>query len=344
MRRQLCALLLLLSWFLLGACSQGPPPDTLRLTGQTMGTTWSVVMHPVPGATEAAALRQQLQQRLDRLNGLMSTYDPASELSRFNNQGSTEWFALSDDTAQVIELSLAISRLTGGAFDISVGPLVELWGFGATPRGKQIPSPELVSERLHLVGYDKIDLRRQPAAIRKQVPALRLDLSAVAKGYAVDALAEVLEDQGINDYLVEIGGEMRVAGSRSDGAPWRIAIEQPLEGGRDIAASIPLARTGVATSGNYRNFYLEDGQRYVHTLDPVSGQPVRHKLASVTVLDPSCARADALATALLVLGEAAGRTFCEQHELAAYFLIHEQEGLAVYASPAFQRFVAGVRP
>jgi thiamine biosynthesis lipoprotein len=343
MRLRLCALLILL-WPLLSACTPDPPPDPFRLSGQTMGTTWSVILPSAPGATAAAALRQQLQQRLDRIEGLMSTYDPASELSRFNSQSSTEWFAIADDTARVVELSLAISRLTGGAFDVSVGPLVELWGFGATPRGRQIPSSDQIRERLLLVGYDKIELRRQPAAIRKQVPELRIDLSAVAKGYAVDALAELLEGQGITAYLVEIGGELRLAGSRGAGAPWRIAIEQPQEGARDIAASFPLARTGLATSGNYRNFYLEDGQRYAHTLDPVSGRPVRHKLASVTVLDPSCARADALATALMVLGEEVGRSFCEQHDLAAYFLIHEQAGLAEDASPAFQRFVAGVQP
>jgi thiamine biosynthesis lipoprotein len=345
MRRRLCYLLLLLLPLALpGACTQVKTPETLRLTGQTMGTTWSVSMHPAPDATAAAALRQLLQQRLDRLNGLMSTYDPVSELSRFNDQASTDWFAIAEDTAQVIELALAISQLTGGAFDISVGPLVELWGFGATPRGSTIPSADQISARLALVGYEKIGLRRQPAAISKRVPGLRIDLSAVAKGYAVDALAELLEQQGVNDYLVEIGGELRLAGTRSDGAPWRIAIEKPLEGVREVAASFPLTGTAVATSGNYRNFYQEDGQRYAHALDPVSGRPVRHQLASVTVLDQSCARADALATALLVLGEARGRELCEQHDIAAYFLIYEQDALVVYASPAFQRLVERVSP
>lgn len=345
MRRWLCQLVvLLLSLILASACRQGEPPKTIRLSGSTMGTTWSVVLRPDPGASAVAALRQLLQGRLDQINGLMSTYDPASELSRFNQHTGTEWFGISADTAQVIDLSLAVSRLTGGAFDISVGPLVELWGFGAAARGKTIPSADQINAALAVVGYEKIGFRREPAAVSKKVPALRIDLSAVAKGYAVDALAAILRQQGISDYLVEVGGELQISGTRSPANPWQIAIEKPLEGGREVAAIFPLTNTALATSGNYRNFYLVDGQRYSHTLDPVSGKPVRHKLASVTVLDQSCARADALATALMVLGEDRGRQLCEEQHIAAYFLMHEHTGLAVYASPAFQRFVDEVKP
>jgi thiamine biosynthesis lipoprotein len=142
---------------------------------------------------------------------------------------------------------------------------------------------------------------------------------------------------------LEIGGELQISGHRGDSTPWQIAIERPLEGVREVAKIFPLTNTALATSGNYRNFYVEDGQRYSHTIDPVSGRPIRHKLASVTVLDQSCARADALATALMVLGEEKGRRFCEKNQIAAYFLIHEKDSLAVYASPAFQRFVEEVK-
>ncbi len=338
---------LLISGFLLliltGGCQQEETSGTIRLSGKTMGTTWSVIIADGTVGTDTAALQQLLQARLDQINGLMSTYEPTSELSRFNDRAISDWFPLSEDTAQVIEVAQEVSRLSGGAFDVSVGPLVELWGFGAAARGKRVPSEEQISKSLALVGYEKIRLRREPAAVSKQIPKLRIDLSAVAKGYAVDALAEILEQQGLSNYLLEVGGELQIAGHRGDGDPWQIAIEKPLEGIREVAAIFPLTNTALATSGNYRNFYVEDGQRYSHTIDPVSGRPVRHKLASVTVLDQTCARADALATALMVMGEEKGRELCEKHRIAAYFMIHEGESMIVYESPTFRKFVAEVK-
>jgi thiamine biosynthesis lipoprotein len=309
-----------------------------------MGTSWSLLMVPGAVKTDTATLQQLLQNRLDQINGLMSTYDPNSELSRFNNHDSSDWFTISEDTARVIELSRDISRLSSGAFDITVGPLVELWGFGAAERNKEIPSKERISKSLALVGYEKFRLRRTPAALSKLVPGLRIDLSAIAKGYAVDALAEILMQQGISNYLLEIGGEMQISGHRGAGGPWQIAIEKPLEGAREVAAILPLTATALATSGNYRNFYVEDGQRYSHTIDPISGKPARHKLASVTVLDKTCARADALATALMVMGEETGRELCEKNQIAAYFMIHEKESTIVYISPAFRKFLEEVKP
>lgn len=328
---------------LLSSCQQGQTDATIRLSGLTMGTTWSVVMLPDADGTDTAALKHLLQKRLDRINRLMSTYDPESELSRFNSHMGTDWFPLSAETAQVMELSLEISRFTDGAFDVTVGPLVELWGFGATERGKSIPTEEQISASLARVGYEHIRLRQEPAAVGKQIPELQIDLSAVAKGYAVDLLAEILKQQGISNYLVEIGGELQISGHRSDGDAWQIAIEKPLDDAREVATVFPLTDIALATSGNYRNFYLENGQRYAHTLDPVSGKPVRHKLASVTVLDQTSARADALATALMVMGEKKGRQFCEQNRIAAYFLIHDKSSLEVYASPAFQDFVEVIK-
>lgn len=322
-----------LCWLLLSACQ--PQVETRNLSGATMGTTWSVTLHSLPDGVDLAKLKSQLQAQLDRINRLMSTYDPESEISRFNVQTSDGWFALSRETAQVIELSQQISELTGGSFDVSVGPLVELWGFGASPRGEQLPTEAQVVEQLARVGYRKLVLRLEPAAIRKLDPQLQIDLSAVAKGYAVDLLAEILVLNGAENYLVEVGGELRIGGSRADGTPWRIAIEKPQEGIREVAKIFPLGETALATSGNYRNFYLENGQRFVHTIDPLSGRPIRHKLASVTVLDPSCARADALATALMVLGEEQGRRLVEQQQIAAFFLILRGQEFEEYRSPAF---------
>ena len=323
-------------------CQQGETAENLRLSGQTMGTTWSLNMVPGSSGTDSAVLKRLLQARLDQINGLMSTYDPESELSRFNTLASTDWYPVSEDTARVIELSQEISALSGGAFDISIGPLVELWGFGTAERREKIPTEGQVRENLARIGYKNIQLRRGPTAIRKQIPELQIDLSAVAKGYAVDALAKILEQQGISNYLLEIGGELQISGHRGDDSPWQIAIEKPLEEVREVATIFPLTNTALATSGNYRNFYVEDGQRYSHTIDPVSGKPIRHKLASVTVLARTCARADALATALMVLGEEKGRQFCEKNQIAAYFLIHERTSMTVYASPAFERFLKEV--
>jgi thiamine biosynthesis lipoprotein len=329
---------------LFSGCEPAKKDDSVRYSGLTMGTTWSVIFLLPTEATDAPALKQQLQQRLELINGLMSTYDPESELSQFNNQLSTDWYAISKETAEVVELSLEISRLTGGAFDVTVGPLVDLWGFGATPRGENIPTAEQIRQNLAQIGYTNLQFRRNPAAIKKRIPQLRVDLSAVAKGYAVDALAQILEQEGIVNYLVEIGGELRIAGHRSDGANWRIAIEQPLEDAREVATVFPLTDTALATSGNYRNFYLQNGQRYAHTIDPVTGQPIRHKLASATVLDQSCARADALTTALMVLGEKKGQEFCEKNDIAAYFLLHEKKSIGFYASPAFKKIVKEIEP
>jgi FAD:protein FMN transferase len=333
----------LLLLMLLVACQKEQTIEPLRFVGKTMGTTWSVVMVPTAGI-DHEGVPQALQLRLDQINHLMSTYDPTSEVSRFNQQQSTDWFTISDETARVIDLSLEVSRLTSGAFDISVGPLVDLWGFGPSERGTAIPDQDQVEQRMSSIGYDKLELRLSPGAIKKKVGSLRIDLSAVAKGYAVDELAALLKQKGINNYLVEVGGELQVSGFKLDGNPWRIAIEKPLEGRREVETVIPLTGTALATSGNYRNFFIDDGQRYAHTIDPVLGRPIRHKLASATVLDPSCARADALATALMVLGEEKGRILVEKHQIPAYFLIHQQDKLVDFTSSAFKSFVEKVKP
>lgn len=338
--RLLIGLVVLLT---LVSCQRDHEIESKRFVGKTMGTTWSVVLVPQDGV-DTDGLPQLLQQRLDHINHLMSTYDNSSEVSRFNQQQGTDWFSISDETAKVIELSLRISRLTGGAFDVSVGPLVDLWGFGPTERGDKIPDEDQIKQRMASIGYNRLELRCFPPAVKKQVGTLRIDLSAVAKGYAVDKLAEVLKAHGINNYLVEVGGELQVSGTRPDRTPWRIAVEKPLEGRREVETVIPLTETALATSGNYRNFYVVDGQHYAHTIDPVLGRPVRHKLASVTILDPSCARADALATALMVLGEEKGRQLVEEQGIAAYFLIYEQDQLVDYASPAFEAFTGKGMP
>ena len=332
-----CLVLLTVGWLIVGGCTAGPDAAVpLRLSGATMGTTWSVSLGRLPSGMQAEQLQQRLQQRLDRINRLMSTYDPDSELSRFNNQRGTGWFSVSPETAAVVELAQQISVLSNGAFDVTIGPLVDLWGFGPIPRGRQRPSDRQVELARQQTGYRKLQVRREPAALRKRIPELRVDLSAIAKGYAVDQLAELLMTAGVNDLLVEIGGEMRMRGRRPDGTPWRIAIEQPLPGERSVAQVLSLSATGLATSGNYRNFFIEEGQSYAHTIDPNSGRPVRHQLASATVLDPSAARADALATALMVMGEQRAQAFCRRERLAALLLIHQGARIAPVMTDPFR--------
>ncbi|GAB4300156.1 MAG: FAD:protein FMN transferase [Desulfuromonadia bacterium] len=326
------AILLLLT---VAGCHRGD--DLLRLEGETMGTTWSVVFRP-PGSLSPQSLRREIQGELDRINSLMSTYEPDSELSRFNDSRTTSWVSVSPDTARVVALALEVSRLTEGAFDVTVGPLVDRWGFGPKPPGT-IPTDAEVKEILTRVGYRHLFVRENPPAIRKEIPDLRIDLSAVAKGYGVDRVADILSRNGVDSFLVEVGGEMVARGGRPDNTPWRIAIERPLSGRREAGWLIRLADGAVATSGNYRNVRREGGVRYGHTIDPVVGMPVVNRVGSVTVIDDRCDRADAFATGLLALGEERGLRLAQEKGVAAFFVIHDEEGFREMATDPFRRRV-----
>jgi len=306
-----------------GAMADG---DTLRITGVTMGTGYSVqVVEPPPHLTRRA-LGDRVAAMFERIDARMSTYRPDSELSRFNRSRRAGWFGVSPETRAVVAHALALSTLTGGAFDVTVGPLVELWGFGAGPRRKTPPSAERLHAARARVGYRRLHTRRSPPALRKEHPELQVDLSGIAKGYAVDAVAEALEQLGAQRYLVELGGELRARGRNPAGHPWRIGVEAPLAGERRVQRVLAVERGAVATSGDYRNFFEANGRRYGHTLDPRTGRPVRHALASATVLASSAARADALATALMVLGPEAGRALGERLGLAALLVVRGDGG------------------
>lgn len=316
----------------------GPIP-LLRLDGKTMGTTWSVLLGKRPAGVDTSALHSLMQQELDHINKLMSTYDKSSEISRFNDSNSTQWFPVSTETAQVVELARKISILSNGAFDVTVGPLVDLWGFGSKPRGDRTPADDQVEALRKKVGYKHLKVRLSPAALRKDIPGLRVDLSAIAKGYAVDKLAEIVSAKGFADMVVEIGGEMLIKGRNPNGKLWRIAVEKPVPGRSSAERVFSLAATGMATSGNYRNFFVEDGQRYGHTIDPATGRPVRHRLASVTVLSPTCAEADALATALMAMGDDAAEELCRRHKISAYLLVHQGEEVRAIMSETFKSMI-----
>ena len=322
---------------MLTAC--GNEPETLDLRGRTMGTSYSVRIVAPPGDSPVAleALRQRVAARLEELDNLFSTYRPDSEVSRFNAQPGVEWFGVSPDFLAVLEQSVSVGRITGGAFDATVGPLVELWGFGAGETSERIPDPEEVGRLLQATGSGHLQWRESPPAVRRTRPGVRLDFSAIAKGYAVDRIWELLSEAGLQDYLVEVGGEVRTRGRPADGRDWSIGIENP--DGTGVAEAVPLRDAAIATSGDYRNFFEHGGRRYSHVIDPRAGWPVAHDLASVTVVSPTAAGADALATALLVLGPVAGMELAERDGIPALLAVRTEEGLVVMRSSAYQAFI-----
>jgi thiamine biosynthesis lipoprotein len=221
---------------------------------------------------------------------------------------------------------------------VTVGPLVNLWGFGPGRGEDRVPSATEVEEARARVGYARLEVRDPPPAVRKAIPDLYVDLSAIAKGYGVDRVSEYLESQGVGRYLVEVGGEVRGRGRNARGTPWKVAVERPAEGERAAYAVVEVDGVGVATSGDYRNFFEKDGRRYSHTIDPATGRPVTHALASVTVVSDTCMTADALATGLNVLGPEAGYALAEREGIAALFIVREGQGFARRATAAFARY------
>jgi thiamine biosynthesis lipoprotein len=259
----------------LTACDSTPPDPTVRLTGATMGTSYELKLVPAPGQTVPADLQARVEAMLTIVNRQMSTYDPDSELSRFNKNPSTDWIAVSPELQQVVAEGLRIGELSGGAFDITVGPLVNLWGFGPEPRRDEVPSTAAIAQARERVGYWRLHARAEPPALKKDRADLYVDLSAMAKGYGVDRMAALIDATGVGNYLASIGGEIRARGRNGRGEPWTIAIEKPEAGQRSVERLIRLGDHTVSTSGNYRNFFEQNGQRYSHVINPRTGWPVR---------------------------------------------------------------------
>ena len=321
-------------------CSQRPTGslEPVALSGPTMGTRWSVKVSQLPAGITADELQAEIETRLERINDLMSTYRADSELSRFNRAAADEWFNLSPETATVIKAAIELGTRSNGAFDVTVGPLVNLWGFGPT-KIDSAPDDEAVDRTRQAVGLDKLELRADPPAVRKQVAGLEVDLSAIAKGYGVDEVGRLLEAHQVGNYLVEIGGEVRARGKRPDGSSWRIGIEAPVEGRRELALAVALDDAAMATSGDYRNFREQIGRRWSHTLDPRTARPVEHTLTSVSVVTPECMEADGLATLLMVLGPAEGYDWAVDQQLAALLMVREGDKLVERPTPAFRRLL-----
>ncbi len=326
---------LLWAALLTGACSE-PPPSVAELSGPTMGTTYSVKLFPAPDAATAESLRTQIDARLEAINRQRSTYLPDSDLSRFNRSPSTDWQPVPAELGVLVARAQRISAQTDGAYDVTVSPLVELWGFGSQAPRDTPPTSAAIAERLQLVGFRKLQARDTPPALRKQVAGLQVDLSSIAKGWAVDQLADLVEQHGVKNYLVEIGGEVFARGDKGADGPWRIAVEKPLAEQRDVHRAVAIRNLAVATSGDYRNFFEEGGQRYSHTLDPLTGLSVRQRLAAVTVFAANCTDADAWATALLALGEKDGRTTADRLGIMALFITRDEQDLVEFQSAALR--------
>lgn len=324
------------SALLLGACAEDVPP-LYELSGATMGTQFSVkVAQPVTDAG-LASLQKEIDATLESLEQAMSTYIVQSDVSRFNASPSTDWFELSQLTCSAVEAALELSVQTEGAFDVTVGPLVNLWGFGPDTSRLQPPSEAEIAAALERVGYQRLHADCARPALRKERADVYVDLSAYGKGLAVDRLAELLDAHGIRRYLVEIGGELRMRGAGARRESWSVAIETPTDEASSVQRVMHLTDKAMATSGDYRNFFRFEGRRYSHTIDPRNGLPTSHELASVSVIADTAALADGLATALLVLGPEEGYELALREGIPAYFQLRRGDGFEERMTPAFHQ-------
>ena len=314
--------------------------DQYVLRGHTMGTSYTIKALHAHGKVDQEALYNDIKATLDGANDKLSNWKEGSEISAFNASPSTNWRDISAPFHEVLVESERIHRESGGRFDITLSPLIDMWGFGPADNDT-LPSDDEITWALTHVGQsDLLEIKDNPPRLRKTRGPVSITLGAIAKGYSADLIARTLEKHGISDYLVEIGGDLIAHGVNEYGVPWRVGIEKPDETGRSVQLIVSVRNMGMATSGDYRNFFLtEDGKRMSHIIDPVTGRPVTHALASVTVLAPSGMRADGLATALLVLGTKEGLALADKLTIAAYFISRDEDGFVTSSSKAFERLM-----
>ncbi|AWX16103.1 thiamine biosynthesis protein ApbE [Mergibacter septicus] len=329
-----------LAFFLIGC---GDKAEIVSLSGKTMGTTYHIKYIDNGSNVSMEKAHEEIDLLLKEVNNQMSTYQKDSELSLFNQYEEIDKpFPISADFAKVVKEAIRLNKITEGALDITVGPLVNLWGFGPEKQPDREPTQAQIDERKAWTGIDKLSLIEEEgkAKLVKHIPQLYVDLSSIAKGFGVDKVGEYLESIGINNYLVEIGGEIRARGVNEKGLPWQIAIEKPeFDGSRVIEQIIGLKDATIATSGDYRNYFEENGKRFSHEIDPTTGYPILHRLASISVIAPSCMTADGYATGLYVLGADKALEIAEQQNLAIYLIIMTDKGFEVKMSSAFKKIL-----
>lgn len=325
----------------LAGCQFSDPLESFG--GPTMGSTYSVKYVRGDGVADGKTLQAGVEAILAEVDVQVSTYRDDSLIERFNRAPAGTCMAMPADVLELVRLGEGLSLQSGGAFDLTLEPLLDLWGFGPGARGEQVPGAAAIAEARERTGHQH--LRIDGERLCKDV-ALQVDFNSIAAGHAVDRIAAWLEQQGVASYLVEATGELKARGRKPDGSAWRIAIEAPLDDQRVAQKILELDGLGVSTSGDYRNYFEENGRRYSHTLDPRTGAPIAHKLAAVTVLHPKALLADGLSTLLMVLGPEEGERWAERQGIAAFFVTREGEGFATHATKAFEALTAaqGDRP
>lgn len=326
------SLFIFLAHVLLISCSRAP--QELVLSGPTMGTTYTVKVVGTPATLDAESVRRELDSVLASVDLEMSTYRDDSVISRFNASESTEWFDVTAGLARVVAVSREVSEASGGAFDITIGPLVDAWGFGPDGEPTTLPTEAGLAALRERVGFRLLDVRMSPPALRKQHPRLRIDVNGVAPGYAVDRLAERFDALEAKNYMIDIGGEVLARGRNARGEMWRIAVERPIDAEPTPFRILELDHLSVTTSGEYRHYFERDGRRYSHTLDPRSAHPIE-SYGSVCVVGTSSLEIDAWATALNVLGPEEGLAIAERRGLAAMYILVNGDKLEARMSSGF---------
>ncbi|MEL6915383.1 MAG: FAD:protein FMN transferase [Pseudomonadota bacterium] len=312
--------------------------NIVELVGSTMGTTYSVVAVDRTGTLSRSSLQSAVDTALADVNASMSNWDAASEISRLNAARSSDPISISPALSNVLTAAADVHSLSDGQFDVSTGPLIDLWGFGAKKGAMGIPTEQEVQSALALSGQGRV-IALADGTVTKLNPSVELYLSAIGKGYGVDAIGHALAALGVEDFMVEIGGDLLTAGVNPDGAPWQIGIETPsaLAGVQQV---VGVTGMGLATSGDYRNYFERDGVRYSHILDAKTGRPISHRTASATVVTENAMLADAWATAMLILGSETGLELADALDMPALFIDREGDGFKASASSAFETLTA----
>ena len=320
------------------ACAR-PAHATIR--GLTMGTSYTVELAAPINDAVRTRLAELIEAELAAINQSMSTYDPRSELSEFNRRQDLRWAPASRGLLEVLDSASRISTSTQGAFDVTVGPLVDLWGFGPEYRPRRVPNDAVIERVRESVDYRHVQIDPSAGAIRKRHSRTQVDLCAIAKGYGVDRVAMVLDRQGIHDYLVEIGGELRARGTTAAGRRWQVGIERPVEGKHVLGEIVALENRAIATSGTTEDFFEQDGRHYSHIIDPMTGRPVEHPAMAASVVADTTMEADAWATALVVHGSERGYALAQARGLAAMLVTASGTTFDVRVTDAFRAHLLG---
>lgn len=320
----------------LSGCGNGESLE--RFDGPTMGSRYSIQYVRHASTPGPKAVQAEVEKILADVDQQMSTYRSDSDIERFNDLPANRCQKMPASILKLVRVGEQLSEQSEGSYDLTVEPLLNLWGFGPQAREEKVPATQALAEARQRVGYQHLRIDRDQLC---KDAAVEVDFNSIAAGYAVDTIAEKLEAMGIHNYLAEVTGELKAAGKKLDGSAWKIALEEP-RGDEQVAQKIiAVDGYGLSTSGDYRNYFQQDGKRYSHTFDARTGAPVVHTLASVTVINPSALMADGLSTLLLILGPERGWDYAEKHDIGAFFVIRADTGFVTRTNQAFERLSGG---